>query len=138
MDAWIPFKEGDITSNIFELETHKLLIYINGNCGSCISKIKDWDLLLKKEPWCSNVKPVFVINSNDNFHFFKFIIEKDSTLLKYIYLLDNNKEFYIRNKMENKCFEVVLLNENNIIKLFGSPLINKSIYQTYIKYINDL
>ena len=115
--------------DIINSDTHKLIVYIDGKCSSCLNQLEYWKELSTLNIFQSNIKIVYFIN-----------IKSERQLRQWIkvyriknYVIDNNRDFLKKNKLLNlpTYYHVFLIDEKNEIKVSGSPIENKKLIEIY-------
>lgn len=112
----------------------KIVSYINGDCGSCVSHLKEWDILLKYWKKEKKIKEMIFVGTN-NLEMFKFILyEKDTYDGELIF---DRSEKIIKSFPEDKSLQTFLL-KNDKIFLVGDPTGNEKIEALYEKALSKV
>lgn len=99
----------------------KYVIYIDGDCGSCIEKIFKWKELPKESPLI--LIPKIYIVGTSNIPRFEFMMEYSN--ITFDYYLDSLGVYLKSNEFNNSSFHTLLLDKDNIIIAFGDPFYSK-------------
>lgn len=107
----------------------KIVAYINGDCGSCVSQLKKWEILLKKWKKEINIEELIFIGTK-NIELFKFILY-EKKFYEGELVFDRSEE--IINYFPKSKFLQVFLLKNNKVFLVGDPTDNKEVEALYEK-----
>lgn len=142
MNIYKPFKNYKADSTKIMNSNIKVCAFINASCGTCISKINEWEIFAN-EVSKYNV-PIMLIcgaNNYDRFEFIKYLCESGSVKgFLYPFFLDQkNKYLELNSFMEKEeSFKTVLVNNENKILLMGNPIDNKKIKELYLNEIKKI
>lgn len=102
--------------------------YIDEECGSCVFKIREWYKYSESLPMYDKLAYVFVFRGNDYRKFLKYRVGKHPKT-PFFYLSSEEFTYIINNpEIDRQIIDAgFLLNENNRIKVIGSPLESQSL-----------
>jgi hypothetical protein len=95
----------------------KYVIYIDGDCGSCIEKIFKWKDLPNDSPLYS-IPKIYIVGTS-NIPRFEFMMEHSN--IKFEYFMDSLGLYLQINEIDNPAFHTLLLNKDNNIIAYGDP-----------------
>jgi hypothetical protein len=133
-ELFLPQNKQITNNNITNAPNLKIVSYVDGNCGACVSDLNKWRTVIKDFKSHKNIDCIFYINTLDFDALSKFI-NKDG--LYPIPLVDDfDNVFFERNALErNKLFQTFLLDEKNKVILIGSPIFNEKLKALYLQEI---
>ena len=137
MKIYKPFFDYKMSDK--EIHDSKLVVYteINASCGTCVSKINEWNKLAK-ELSKYGVPVILILRSDDDFELFKYLAETDK-IMKFLYpfYLDENEEFSKLNPFmrKNNDLKTVLVDQTNTILIVGNPIYSEGIKELYLSQI---
>ncbi len=112
-----------------------LIVYTDGDCGKCIADLYQWSLLLKEhKELFKYTQQKFIIYSN-NFERFEYTVEKAGVSLPFYY--DSTNCYLQQNNIDDPLLHTLLLDQNNIIRLVGSPIYNSSMLDLFKKVLSE-
>jgi hypothetical protein len=112
----------------------KIVSYIDGKCGVCVSDLKKWKTVIEDFKSYKNIDYVFYINTLDFDAFSKFINKDGSYPIPLVN--DSDNVFFERNALEKiKLFQTFLLGEKNEVILIGNPLFSEKLKALYLQEI---
>lgn len=128
--------EFDTVKNCHFQNNAKMIVYIDGSCFVCLNDLLDWKRLIDQ----------FRDNYKVHFIFYIYAFDKGSLIreLKEMnfnadYCIDTKQEFIIKNKLPYlKHFNTFLVNDKNIIRLVGNPILDFKIKDLYESEINKM
>ncbi|NQU81477.1 MAG: hypothetical protein HQ543_08150 [Bacteroidetes bacterium] len=116
----------------------KLIVTINGECGSCVEKLKEIQEFMKKiEVSYSNISLLLFVHSPiSNFYNFEEIYAHEIDF-QYPIIYDFENLFVTKNKLPpNQQYSMFLCNNENKVLVYGDFTKNESLKQLYLKEIN--
>ena len=124
------------TSSNENVNSLKVVSYIDGNCGTCLLNLQFWEgfiheVLLKT----SNCEFLIFVNAEDKNDFASAAIKYGFT---YPWLFDKESSFIKMNKIWDKRFQTALLNSKNEVILIGDPTNNIKLAELYMDTILKL
>ena len=131
------YQKNDIDS-IFN-STIKIIFNVDIDCTTCLMKFDYWNRFVKDiKNECDYEVPILAyINSSSNENVHKSV----NNLWAYAWVYDKAFHFIDKNKLYDNRFQVVLLDQNNKIRLIGNPLENdvlgKLYKQTIINHLKN-
>jgi len=137
VDKWLGKKIVLPSGNIKNKKSLKLVTYIDGNCGVCISELDKWRSILIELKRTNKLEFFFYLNSFDFDSLIKSINKEN--VFPIILINDENNDFFTQNKLENnKLFQTFLLDEYNNVIVIGNPIYNKKILELYLEYVDKI
>ena len=129
LEVYYPSKNiGEMTIN----PKYKIVAYIDGNCDNCIGQLKVWKHFIEKYNNYS-VQFCFYVSSI-NSDYIKSILENIE--FNYYVSIDKNDTFYQCNELvDNKLFQVFLLDENGKTIVVGNPIFSNKLEEMFFKII---
>ncbi len=111
----------------------KVITMINGQCGSCINKIRRWNKW--DSTYNDNRGIVMIPYSSDSLEVFRFLIESRQDL-NHPYYLDLGKNFAENNNIPNENLQMTfLLDQRNRVVFIGDPLTDEGVHSLYMNRI---
>ena len=102
-------------------KSKKVITVLKAGCSICVRKLKDWQNIINKNFQKFNNDFYFIVTGKPNFYFKENIINKN-----YLHIpvyLDKDKSFIKENNLTAiREKETIILDENNKIIFYGSPL----------------
>lgn len=121
------YQKNDIDS-IFN-STIKIIFNVDIDCATCLMKFDYWNNFIqniKKE--CGQEIPILAyVNSSSR----ENISQTVNGLWTHPWVYDKGFHFIDKNKLHDNRFQVVLLDQNNKIRLIGNPLENEALGKLY-------
>jgi hypothetical protein len=116
-------------------ESFKIVNIINGECGKCMSYLKEWKRIIDKYKTI-NIKFIFIVNTSDTAYFNKFIYPEIN--LQIPFYIDMEKKFVKTNNLDypDDRIKTFLLDKNNKIIFMGNPTWSREIELLYDKVIS--
>jgi len=114
---------------------YKLINYVDGDCGECISELFKWQVLINENSnLFGNTRLYFVIYSG-NYPRFEYFTDKANINLPYYY--DSTNQYLATNELEDGILNTLLIDHNNRVVLIGSPIENNSMEELYRKVLSE-
>ncbi|MFP4022923.1 MAG: hypothetical protein ACLFVR_00240 [Thiohalospira sp.] len=126
-------------NNFINLYKHKPVIIsiISGDCHVCTSRLKKWNSIIADKKFGDEMNYIFVISTTDKGYFARTFFEHYDYIPEFI--IDNNDEFFKKNKFENiSGNNTFLLDKNHIIKVRGNPVLYEEYFEIYMENIKQL
>lgn len=119
----LPFniESNSMSFNLVKETKLKYVIYIDGDCGSCIEKIFKWKDLSNESPLYS-IPKIYIVGTS-NIPRFEFMM--DHSNIKFEYYMDSLGLYLQINEIDNPTFHTLLLNNDNKIIAYGDPFAGK-------------
>ena len=112
----------------------KIVTRINGNCYSCLSRLKNWKPFVEEVNNKYNI-PVFIYMVISDSSIYTEINKKEIHF-EYPVIFDTNNEFQKSNNLaQNNIFHTMLLNKSNKVILIGNPINNTKLKELYIEQV---
>lgn len=122
---------NNITPNAPKL---KIVSYIDGTCGVCVSDLRKWKTIIEDFESYKNIEFVFYVNALDFDAFSKFVNKDEPYPIPLVN--DSNNVFFERNALEKiKQFQTFLLDEKDEVIIIGSPLYSEKLRDLYLQEI---
>ena len=116
----------------FKVEGEKIISVIDGNCSTCVSKLKNWEScvdILKNQGYEN--KLFFIIEDVDSAFFNQAYGKRIPQGLTFFF--DKNSVFSKVNKLPNKkMLKTFLIDSENKILLVGNPSVDKRLWNLYL------
>ncbi len=115
----------------------KIVVWHNGDCDLCYSKLKKWKLLVSDfNKVNNNISYDFIVSGEHTNH-----IEKSLSKIEFpreLAVLDSMETFIQKNEFLNHpAFNSMILDKDDKIIFIGSPLNSESLKNHYINIINN-
>ena len=133
-DSLKVFEKGIFKENFkdfFNRSKPSFIVKIDGDCFSCLEQLYDWSEFVKEN---SCIQYIFIICA-DNYINFKLYSELANFTYPVIY--DRSNTYSNINRINSRT-EVILLDSNQRVIVYGSPFINKKMHVGYKKHILKL
>jgi len=123
-------------SSFFEQNNVKLVVSLNGECGTCISKLNAVEAFFEEIYLYYDISLLVYVNSKTtDFHNFE-ILNNSEINFKYPLLYDYENSFLKENKfLSNEFNHILLCDKNNKILMIGDFASNKNLREQYVKEI---
>lgn len=135
--AYNPFTNYIADSIGISNASFKIYSKINASCGTCISKINNWNKIAN-EFKKYGVPVILICQSDENFELIKYFCESgEIESFPYPFFIDKRNELTELNDFMKKVvgFETVLTNRENKIIALGDPLRFEKIKKIYLDEI---
>jgi hypothetical protein len=100
----------------------KVLVYIDGNCGKCVSELTYWQNFMQEFSNDTTIGFVYIISS-DNIFQTVYNLKRSNFNAPLFY--DKNGLFFSTNQFSyDKNFQSMILNKSNEVIFIGSPLLH--------------
>ena len=128
-----------LNTDIFKPDNIKFIVSINGECGTCIYKLKAVETFANEVfSLYSNISLLVYINSKTT-DFSNFEIFNNSEInFQYPLLYDYENRYLTENQIpSNEFYHILLCDSNNKILMIGDFTENTDLKELYIKQINS-
>jgi len=125
-------------TTLFRPDKMKLIVAINGECGSCVYKLKEIENFADKILYSFDISLLIYINSEStNFKYFETLNEAEIRF-KYPLLYDLENMYLKKNNFpSNDFYHMVLCNKDNEILLIGDFSKSEELEEIYFKKIKE-
>lgn len=114
---------------------YKVVVYTEGDCGVCIANLYKWKEYIKESKTLFEGTDLIFIVYSINFPRFEYNTEKAEIILPYYY--DSINQYTTVNKLDEIVLHTLLLDNNNKIKLIGSPIDNPAMQKLYTRILTQ-
>lgn len=114
----------------------KIVSRINGNCYSCLIKLKKWKTFMENIPYKEKISFYFYLVISDSTVYKN--LNKEEIHFEHPVIYDEHNRFHKLNKLNlNSIFHVMLLDSSNRVLLIGDPIDNMKMKNLYKEVINQ-
>lgn len=116
----------------------KIVSVVDGLCNPCVSTLSSWEKYLDEFHQQDTTLKIIIYMSYVDSSMFDEIFNINQNLCKYL-VFDKNNDFMNINKLTNNPrFTTFLVDQDNKVKLIGSPVQNETLKNLYLEQIKTL
>lgn len=113
----------------------KIVASLDIDCSTCLGKFYYWNKFFHRVDSIYGLTVPVVLYVHSETKFGEEMEKLMSSQWSYLWAHDCKYEYIDKNNLYDERFQVLVLDEGNIIRLVGNPFLNQAMEELFIKYI---